>query len=99
MKDLRHLVIRLHSYDCRFRKSVAGKSDKLAPVRLFLLAAVILSVCASAPGSSKKKPGDVEVLETKARRVDDKITLDAACVSTSEKPTRRLVIIFRLPLA
>jgi hypothetical protein len=58
-------------------------------VRLFLLAAVILSLCAFA-----KKPGDVEVLETKARRVDDKITLDGRVRFTSEKPTRGLVIIF-----
>ena len=63
-------------------------------MRLFLLAAVILSLCPSAPGQSKKKPGDVEVLETKARRVDDKITLDGRVRFTSEKPTRGLVIIF-----
>jgi hypothetical protein len=63
-------------------------------VRLFLLAAVILSVCASAPGQRKKKPADVEVLETKARRVEGRITLDGRVRFTSERSTRGLVIIF-----
>jgi hypothetical protein len=63
-------------------------------VRLFLLAAVILSVCASAPGQRKKKPADVEVLETKARRVEGRITLDGRVRFTGERPTRGLVIIF-----
>ena len=63
-------------------------------MRIFLLAAVILSLCASAPGQRKKKPGEVEVLETKARRVDGKITLDGRVRFTSEKPTRGLVMVF-----
>ena len=63
-------------------------------MRLFLLAAVILSLCASAPGQRKKKPADVEVLETKARRVEGRITLDGRVRFTSERPTRGLVIIF-----
>jgi hypothetical protein len=63
-------------------------------VRTFFLAAVILSLCASAPGQRKKKPGDVEVLETKARRVDGKITLDGRVRFTSERATRGLVMIF-----
>ena len=63
-------------------------------MRFFLLAAVILSLCASAPGQRKKKPADVEVLETKARRVEGRITLDGRVRFTSERPTRGLVIIF-----
>jgi hypothetical protein len=63
-------------------------------VRLFLLAAVILSLCASAPGQKKKKPSDVEVIETKARRVDDKITLDGRVRFTGERPAHGLVIVF-----
>ena len=63
-------------------------------MRLFLLAAVILSLCASAPGQKKKKPTDVEVIETKARRVDDKITLDGRVRYTGERPARGLVIVF-----
>src|SRR5208283_3997967 len=39
-------------------------SAKLTPVRYFLLAAVILSLCASATGQRKKKAADVEVIET-----------------------------------
>jgi len=82
-------VTRLHLTDAEFRKSVAANSDKLAPVRFFLLAAVILSLCAFA-----KKPADVEVLETRARRVDDKITLDGRVRFTGERPTHGLVIVF-----
>jgi hypothetical protein len=63
-------------------------------VRSFLLAAVILSLCASAPGQRKKKPSDVEVVETKARREDGKITLDGRVRFTGERPAHGLVIVF-----
>jgi hypothetical protein len=62
-------------------------------VRLFLLAAVVLSLCASAPGQ-RKKPADVEVVETRAHRVDDKITLDGRVRFTSPRPARGLLIVF-----
>ena len=63
-------------------------------MRFFLLAAVILSLCASATGQRKKKPADVEVIETKARRVDDRITLDGRVRFTGERPAHGLVIVF-----
>jgi hypothetical protein len=63
-------------------------------VRFFLLAAVVLSLCASATGQRKKKPPDVEVIETRARRVEGKITLDGRVRFTGEKPARGLVIVF-----
>ena len=56
--------------------------------------AVILSLCASATGQRKKKPADVEVIETKARRVDERITLDGRVRFTSEKPAHGLVVVF-----
>ena len=62
-------------------------------MRLFLLAAVVLSLCASAPGQ-RKKPADVEVVETRAHRVDDKITLDGRVRFTSPRPARGLLIVF-----
>ena len=62
-------------------------------MRLFLLAAVVLSLCASAPGQ-RKKPADVEVVETRAHRVDDKITLDGRVRFTSLRPARGLFIVF-----
>ena len=62
-------------------------------MRLFLLAAVVLSLCASAPGQ-RKKPADVEVVETRAHRVDDKITLDGRVRFTGERPAHGLVIVF-----
>jgi hypothetical protein len=62
-------------------------------VRLFLLAAAILSLCASAPGQ-RKKPADVEVVETRAHRVDDRITLDGRVRFTSPRPARGLLIVF-----
>ena len=62
-------------------------------MRLFLLAAVVLSLCASAPGQ-RKKPADVEVVETRAHRVDDKITLDGRVRFPSPRPARGLLIVF-----
>jgi hypothetical protein len=62
-------------------------------VRPFLLAAVVLSLCASAPGQ-RKKPADVEVVETRAHRVDDRITLDGRVRFTSPRPARGLLIVF-----
>jgi hypothetical protein len=63
-------------------------------VRYFLLAAVILSLCASATGQRKKKAADVEVIETRARRVEGKITLDGRVRFTGERPAHGLVIVF-----
>ena len=62
-------------------------------MRPFLLAAVVLSLCASAPGQ-RKKPADVEVVETRAHRVDDRITLDGRVRFTSPRPARGLLIVF-----
>ena len=62
-------------------------------MRPFLLAAVVLSLCASAPGQ-RKKPADVEVVETRAHRVDDRITLDGRVRFTSPRPARGLFIVF-----
>jgi hypothetical protein len=63
-------------------------------VRLFLLAAVILSLCASATGQKKKKTADIEVVETRAHRVDAKITLDGRVRFTGERPAHGLVVVF-----
>ena len=52
-------------------------------------------VVALAPAQQKtKKPADVRVLETKARREDTRITVDGKVRVTGEKALRGLVIIF-----
>jgi hypothetical protein len=66
----------------------------MTPVRSFLLAAVILSLCFSATGQRKKKAADLEVLETRARRVEGKITLDGRVRFTGVKPAHGLVVVF-----
>ena len=58
-------------------------------MRFFLLAAVILSLCVAA-----RKPAELEVVETKAHRVDDKITLDGRVRFIGEKPSHGLVMVF-----
>jgi hypothetical protein len=63
-------------------------------VRSFLLAAVILALCFAATGQKKKKSADVEVIETRARRVEGKITLDGRVRFTGERAARGLVIVF-----
>ena len=58
---------------------------------------VILLMFATAFGVAQqksKKPADVRVLETKARREDGKITLDGKVRVTGEKPLRGLIIVF-----
>lgn len=54
----------------------------------------ILSLCASATGQRKKKPPDVQVIETKARRVEGRITLDGRVRFTGERPAHGLVVVF-----
>jgi hypothetical protein len=58
-------------------------------VRLFLLAALVLSL-----GAAARKPADLEVVETKAHRVDDRITLDGRVRFTGVKPAHGLLIVF-----
>ena len=41
-----------------------------------------------------RKPADVRVLETRARREENKITVDGKVRVTGEKPLRGLVVIF-----
>jgi len=48
-----------------------------------------LSLCAA-----PKKPADLEVVETKAHRVDDKITLDGRVRFTGVRPAHGLLIVF-----
>ena len=63
-------------------------------MRFLLLAAVVLSLCAPATGQRKKKAADVEVMETRARRVEGQITLDGRVRFTGERPAHGLVIVF-----
>ena len=52
-------------------------------------------LAALAPAQQKpKKPADVRVLETVARREESKITVDGKVRVTGEKPLRGLVIVF-----
>ena len=73
----------------RGRGRARRRSAKLTPVRFVLLAAVIFSLCVAA-----KKSADLEVVETKARRVDDKITLDGRVRFIGERPSHGLVMVF-----
>ena len=59
----------------------------------FLLVAVVVAVVALAQQKSKK-PADVRVVETTARREESRITLDGKVRVTGEKPLRGLVIVF-----
>jgi len=52
-----------------------------------------LTLVAMAP-AQRKKPADVQVLETRAVREGTKITVDGKVKVTAEKPLRGLVIVF-----
>ncbi len=63
-------------------------------MRAFLLALALLSV--SSAYQKKQKPPDVTVVETKARRAEGRILVDARARATGEKPLRGLVLVFDL---
>jgi hypothetical protein len=62
-------------------------------MKFLAIALVLVSLAASAPQKPKKAP-DVQVVETKARREEAKITIDGKVKITGEKPLRGLVVVF-----
>jgi len=64
-------------------------------VKFLILPLTAVLLVAAAP-QKQKKPADVEVLETKARRGDGKIMIDVRVRNTSGKPVRGLVVYFDL---
>lgn len=73
----------------------------VAPVTLafmrVLAAAVLLAVCMGAAPQTKesrKKPPDIQMVETTVRRSGENFTLDGRVHITSEKALRGLVVVF-----
>jgi hypothetical protein len=62
-------------------------------MKFLAIGLVLVSLGASAP-QKPKKASDVQVMETKARREEGKITLDGRVKVTSEKPLHGLVVVF-----
>jgi hypothetical protein len=62
-------------------------------MRLWAIAFALIAALAMAQQKAKK-PADVRVLETKARREETRITVDGKVRVTGEKPLRGLVIVF-----
>lgn len=54
----------------------------------------ILALAAPLTAQKGKKPPDVQVIEAKARRTEDKIALDGKIRVTGEKPLKGLVLAF-----
>ena len=67
--------------------------DRLDAMKLWAMALALVAVLALAQ-PKPRKPADVRVLETTARREDSKIMVDGKVRVTSEKPLRGLVIVF-----
>ena len=63
-------------------------------MRFAAITLALVSLFAAVAQQKQKKPADVEVLESKARREDARITLDGKVRVTCEKPLKGLVIIF-----
>lgn len=61
-------------------------------MRGLALTLCVLSLCAVA--QKGKKPADVEVVEAKARRIEDKVSVDGKVKITGEKPLHGLVLAF-----
>jgi hypothetical protein len=55
---------------------------------------VVLAVLALCSAGLSQKKTDVQVLESKARRSEDKVRIDARIKVTSEKPLKGLVLVF-----
>ena len=62
-------------------------------MKVTVIAFALVAVVALAQQKSKK-PADVRVVETTARREESRITLDGKVRVTGEKPLRGLVIVF-----
>lgn len=62
-------------------------------MRGVLAALVLLSICLWG-ADKKKKPPEVQVIETSARRVEGTIALDGRVRNASDKPIQRLILIF-----
>jgi len=62
-------------------------------MRFWGIAVALVAVLAVAQ-QKPRKPADVRVLETRARREENKITVDGKVRVTGEKPLRGLVVIF-----
>jgi hypothetical protein len=64
-------------------------------MRLVLIVIGIACLCAFAGNQKgRKKPPDIEVLESHVRRDTDEIKLDGRVRNTGEKPLRGLVVVF-----
>ena len=63
-------------------------------MRFAAITLALVSLFAAVAQQKQKKPSDVEVLETKARREEARITLDGKVRVTGEKPLKGLVIVF-----
>lgn len=66
-------------------------------MKFLTLALVLASLAVSAPPDPPQKPkkaADVQVMETRARREEGKISVDGKVKVTGEKPLRGLVIVF-----
>ncbi|MBZ5724907.1 MAG: hypothetical protein LAP87_07910 [Acidobacteriia bacterium] len=64
-------------------------------MRALFVAFLSVALCASAAyQKDHKKPPDVQILEAKVRRIEQKITLDGRLRATGEKPVQGLVIFF-----
>ena len=63
-------------------------------MRFAAITLALVSLFAAVAQQKQKKPPDVEVLETKARREEARITLDGKVRVTGEKPLKGLVIVF-----
>jgi hypothetical protein len=58
------------------------------------LALLVAAFALCSVGESQKKKTDVQVLECKARRAEDKIMIDGRVRVTAEKPLKGLVLAF-----
>ena len=65
-------------------------------MRYLVLPALAVWLSIAGAYQKPKKPPDVEVIETKARREDGKILVDGRVRVTAEKPLHGLVIVFDL---
>ena len=62
-------------------------------MKLLAMSLMLVSLVTSAP-QKPKRASDVQVVETKARREEGKITVDGKVKVTSDKPLRGLVVVF-----
>src|SRR5688500_18478753 len=73
-----------------------GEAHRSMKILVCLLLVFLVPVAIAQKKQPQPKPAEIEVVETAARREDNRLTVDARLRNTGERPARKLVVIFEV---